>query len=569
MIADTLVCLLLVLGVVFGLSRGFVDRLGLAPGETVVAGAALSLVAAWLTAWAVFATGCPLAFYWALPALALASTAAGWRGLRRLVADPGARELLQGQLLVTAWCVGLLSFIKNHSGGAWMGDAQEHWQRALYFLRMWPHERLFIDLYQLPARPPLANVLVAAFLRMTRVDYAHFQVISTVLCSLAYLPVALLAGRFAGRTAARAATLLVMLSPLFVQNATYPWTKLEAAFFILCGVHFFLRVREPGPGRRVAALVCALCLGAAALTHYSAGPYLVVLAAAWLALGLRGGWSGGFGATTAVAALAGALVMAPWFAWSLAAFGWHGTFLSNSTVSMMQRVPGNLLVKMALNLRDSVIPPLLRGFRGTLFEQASPWGALRDQCFILYQLNLVLALGSAGCVVFLREAWGAAGRATPRDRAFWGFLLAGVAALSLAAYGDRDHYGTAHICLQSLVLLGLAFVASRWDRLGRAWKAALAAGLAVDFCLGIALQFAVEDFAIDRWLTPGRNLLEVSRSYNVVSQENLTEKIIAHDAYFSDILDVPPAFILVLLGAILGLALVRAGGTQASPATKP
>ena len=41
MIADTLVCLLLVLGVVFGLSRGFVDRLGLAPGETVVAGAAL------------------------------------------------------------------------------------------------------------------------------------------------------------------------------------------------------------------------------------------------------------------------------------------------------------------------------------------------------------------------------------------------------------------------------------------------------------------------------------------------------------------------------------------------
>jgi len=61
----------------------------------------------------------------------------------------------------------------------------------------------------------------------------------------------------------------------------------------------------------------------------------------------------------------------------------------------------------------------------------------------------------------------------------------------------------------------------------------------------------------------------VSRSYNVVSQENLAEKIIAHDAYFSDILDVPPAFILVLLGAILGLALVRAGGTQASPATKP
>jgi len=46
MIADTLVCLLLVLGVAFGLSRPIIDRFGLGPAETVVAGAALSLVAA-------------------------------------------------------------------------------------------------------------------------------------------------------------------------------------------------------------------------------------------------------------------------------------------------------------------------------------------------------------------------------------------------------------------------------------------------------------------------------------------------------------------------------------------
>ena len=83
--------------------------------------------------------------------------------------------------------------------------------------------------------------------------------------------------------------------------------------------------------------------------------------------------------------------------------------------------------------------------------------------------------------------------------------------------------------------------------------------------LGIALQFAVEDFAIDRWLTPARNLAEVSQSYSLVSQENLREKIIAQFAYFADILPTPPALVLRSWRAILGMALVRASGAPAAP----
>ena len=48
-----------------------------------------------------------------------------------------------------------------------------------------------------------------------------------------------------------------------------------------------------------------------------------------------------------------------------------------------------------------------------------------------------------------------------------------------------------------------------------------------------------------------------------VSQENLSEKIIAHLAYFADILPTPRALVLMLLGAILGMAILRARGTQA------
>src|SRR5580658_2849921 len=150
MIADTLACLALVLGVAFGLSRFFVDRLRLAPAETVVAGAGLSLIAAWGVAWAVFTTGAPLGAYWLLPALAAAGVAAGWRGTSRLAGDPLASDLILGQLIVTGWCVAWLSFVRNHSGGAWTGDWVEHWERAHYFLRAWPVDRPFYDIYALP-----------------------------------------------------------------------------------------------------------------------------------------------------------------------------------------------------------------------------------------------------------------------------------------------------------------------------------------------------------------------------------------------------------------------------------
>ncbi len=565
MIVDTLVCLLLVLGVAFGLSRPFAGRLGLGAAESLVAGAALSLIAAWAVAWAVFISGAPLSAYWLIPALAAAGLFAGRRSAATLLADPAARDLVWGQIIVTGWCVAWLSFVKVHTGGAWTGDSFEHWERARFFLRQWPRDRLFIEYYILPARPPLANVLTAAFMRMTTIDYAHFQVITTALCSLAFLPVGLLAGRLGGRSASRMAAVILMLSPLFVQNATYPWTKLEAVFFILTGLYFFLRVRDRDAGSGSAAVLCALSLGGAVVTHYSAGPYVIVLAAAWIAVGFGRKWDGGFLRLTLLCAGAGACVLAPWFIWSVAEYGWRGTFLSNSTVSMVAKNPGNPLVDMILNVRDSLVPPQIRGFTGKIFIQSSRWGALRDQCFLVYQLNPLLALGCVGWLAVVREAFRAARASSRRDRLFWTAMIAGFFLVSFTTYGDRDHYGIGHICLQSLVLLGLAFLASRWDGLSRPWRVALIAGWVIDFCLGIALQFAVEDFAIDRWLTPGLNIIEVSKTYTLISQENLLEKFMTHLAYFADILPTPPATVLVLLGALLCLALLRARRAPSLP----
>jgi 4-amino-4-deoxy-L-arabinose transferase-like glycosyltransferase len=561
MIVDTLACILLVLGVTFGLSLPFVRYFRLGAAESVVAGAALSLIAAWGFAWAIYISGAPLWTFGLLPVFAAASivlTSAGLRGTPRIALDPSARDLVVGQLIVTSWCVGWLAFIKSHSGGAWMGDSFEHWERAHFFLRQWPADRLFIDVFQLPARPPLANVLTAVFMRLTREDYAHYQIISAILCSLAYLPVGLLAGRFGGRSAARVAAVFLMVNPLFLQNATYPWTKLPAVFFILTGLYFFLRVRDDDGSSGRAAIACAISLGGAVLTHYSAGPYVATLALLWIVMGWQRAWRPPFPAMTAVAVLVGACVLAPWFIWSVTYYGWGGTFLSNSSVTTLGKWQGSHLVKIALNLRDTLIPPQVRGFSGTLFRQTSPWGTLRDQFFLLYQVNLLFALGSIGWIAVVREGWRESRLAAPRDRQFWVLALAGFVIGSIAVYGDREHYGITHICLQSVVLLGLGFLASRWEGIGPGCRVALVAGCVVDFCLGIALQFAVEDFAIDSWLNPGRPLAEVARTYSGVTQANLDEKIIAQMPYFSDTLTTPPALVLALLGAIFCMALLRA-----------
>ena len=565
MIAETLACLLLILGMAVGLSRPFIGLFRLSPAEGLVGGAAAGLVTAWLIAWAVFAAGAPLSWYWLPIVLSLGALAIDRRRIASMLRDRDAADLFAGQCLVTGWCTGWLAFVRSHSGGAWLDDWLEHWQRALFFLRQWPTHELFISTYLLPARPPLANVLTAVLLQATRADYAQFQVAMAGLCSLAYLPVGLLALRFGGRRAVRVAAVLVMLSPLFMQNATYPWTKLSAAFFILAGLYFFLRVRDGGPGSTGAAYLCAVCLAGAVLTHYSAGPYAAAIAASWIATGLVRGWERRFILTTVGAAALGAALLAPWFLWSGAVYGWHDTFLSNSSVTSLNRWAGSHAAKVLLNLRDTLVPSQVRGFSGQLMRETSPWGSLRDNAFLLYQVNLPFALGSVGVFALAREAARMWRASASRDRMFWTLLITGFVVLGVAVYGDRERYGIAHICMASVVLLGISFIASCWDGLETAWKWALGAGLLVDFCLGIALQFAVEDYAIDRWLGPGRSLPEMAASYNVVAQANLTEKIIAHLAYFADILPTPPALVLALLGLILLLALLRAAPRRGAP----
>lgn len=563
MLLSLLACLGLVFAILLGLAWPVAARLTLAPAEKIVASAALSLLGVFLFAWGVYTLALPLTALWIVPALAGAGLLSGWRSLREAFRDPGARELAIGQLFVTGWCIGWLSFVITYSGGGWALDWFEHWERARFFLERWPHDRLFLAFYPVPARPPLANVVTGAFLALTRIDFAHYQLLSTVFSSLVFLPAALLARRFGGGRGAgamAALAVLLMLNPLFLQNATFAWTKLPTALFVLAALYFFLRAHD-SDAPRPAATLFALCLAAGILTHFSAGPYAVALGLGWVALGRPRWRDRAWWQTTLLAGLTGGLVLTTWFGWSLATYGVQGTFFSNTSAILHDPTPGAQLARMALNLRDTLVPHFLRPVTSPILDQASTWGRARDWFFQLYQVNLLFGLGSVAWValwVVLRRAWRGA---APDRRVFWTGFAGLVIVLGVCTHGTRDVWGLAHICLQSLVILGLAVLAARWRELGSRWRTALVAGATVDFTAGIAFHFAVENYALDRWFPQGRSADEMMLSYTEAGRFNIAAKVQNQIAFFADVFAPAPALVLALLAALFALALLRAART--------
>ena len=554
-------CLLLFTLLTLGLGWPLAGRLPLAPLEKLVASLVCSLIALWLAGWLLYTCSLPWSLLWLLPPLAAAGLF--WRRseLVTLLRDHSARAGLLAQGLVTMWCLGWLSLVQNYSGGGWTSDWFEHWERALFFLHRAPADQLFLGLYPLTARPPLENIVTAACLHLTTEDFAHYQLFSTLLSSLVFLPAALLVTRWSPeRTAVAVLAVLFMVNPLFVQNTVFPWTKLPAALLVLAALHFFLRHHD-GHAPRVTALLFSTALAAALLTHFSAAPYALALGLGWLLWRPPGASRAEFVRITVLAAGAGALLLATWFGWAFATYGVSGTLSTNTSVTTVAADAGGQFLRVLLNLRDTLVPHFLRSPDPALIEQTSPWGYVRDWFFQSYQLNLPLAFGSVAWLAVLREAWRLQRTVPPDVRVFWagfGFVVIG---LGVAAHGARDVWGLTHICLQALVLLGLALLAARWRLLGRGWQRALIAGATLDLAAGIALHFAVQHHTLDRWLTPERTAMEITASYNPQTLKNLIGLMVNRLDTFHNVFAPPAALVAGLLTLLLLTALYRARST--------
>ncbi len=554
-------CLAIFLGVVFGLGLPLVPSLRLTSSEKIGAGAAAGIVVLYLFALLRYWLHLPPAVCLLAPALAAAAVAVRWRACRTLLQDPPARRMLAAYLLVAGWCLGFLALVRSYSGGGWALDWADHYDRARLFLDLWPARTALYGGDHLTTRPPLANAVTSVFLGLTGTEFGFFQVFTSLANSLVFLPVWLFAGRF-GRSAPRAQaalTVLFMLSPSVLENCTFAWTKLITAFFVLISLYFYLPALATGSWRRFAAAF--LFLAAGFLAHYSAGPYAVALVAAYF-VWQRPRWrQPAFWGNTVRCALPAALLLATWFAWAIGVFGVRQTFLNNTSVTESTAHSFRSFVhEKSLNLVHTLIPHPFRPVNHELIEQTSRLGYVRDYFFQLYQVSLPVMCGTIGGLTLLWLLWRSwrEARLRPADppRSFWLWFAACTIVLGTAAYGGIDAWGVAHLCLQSLIGLGLALLAARFDTLPRWWRLGLAAGATVDFILGGVLQFYLEDLYFSPAEVLRNRALFLLHEYGPSMWVNLWAKVL-HGYEFVGDWPISRLLLLTLLACLFALALHR------------
>lgn len=465
------------------------DRLR--PAEFLVGSVGLSLLLVYGATWAIYLLNAPRAAH---------SIVAGVNALALLGCLPILKNLLSSskelrRMLVSwgvfsAFSLVLLALVRTHSGGGWEGDWLEHYQRALFFLDHGARDTKFIEIWTLPSRPPVMNLIEAHVLASAGKSYPAFQVVSTLLSALVILP-ALLLTRFFTRAPQRLGVLaaLFVLNPMLAQNVTYSWTKLFAAFYALAGIAFYAAGIKLGS--RVRVVLGFAFLAGGVLAHYSIAPYFLFIAG-WEAV--RAFRSRGRALADAVwAAATSAVLLATWFGWSAATFGVRGTLASTSTVAQSARfTAGGLAWNAVRNVWWTLIPHALLDVDRSRIAQTSGWGRLRDAFFLTYQTNLVLGLGLGGALLLFFPR-----KSVAPVRAFWMALTAFVAITGIVVVSEVGTYGLAHLCLQALIVLGLAASACRWGALPAGVRRLAVVLFAIDFTFGIALQFALESLPMD------------------------------------------------------------------------
>jgi hypothetical protein len=485
----------------------------------------VSLILLYLASASIYLSGREWQGYgWFVTGFSLALLAASARDLWRIWGPPEVRKAVYGFAFLLLWTLILLLAIRHFSGGGWGTDWLEHFQRVLYFLHRFPKNSPIVEGYAIPARPPMMNLLGALFLAQAGDRFECFQLVFAFLNLLVFLPCFLILPALARGSRRRLVPLLALFtaSPVVMQNTSYPWTKLLAAFYVILALWFYVRGwSKGGAGRMTAAFVF---LAAGMLVHYSAGPYLVFLALHYLVALFsrrRNRWR-------ELAAIAGAagLLLATWFAWSFAVYGAHSTLASNTSVTPSQHVEGSNAAKIAANFFDTLVPHPLRGdAAAAVLQQPSALGYFRDYFFLIYQTNAIFGIGLlAGplALYLLYRNW----RGKRTRRGFWLALTAFCLVVGVAVHGERETFGVAHVTLQPLLLLGLCLVAGSFATMPRALAWIVVVGCALDFALGVAPQVLVENMEN----TPGQTVfagLALANGRPVIGQPD----ILSHRAW--------------------------------------
>lgn len=404
----------------------------------------ISGIVLYLAAGLIYVSGVSWNWAYLVTAICLIEVVRNGKELRRWGADPSNRDMLVGWLLLQLWIV-LVNLNIRHFA-IWIGDWQEHYDRALFFLQRWPVWSKVAGGYILPARPPMMNMIESLFMAQGGPTYDFYQAISGFLNAALFLAVAGLACDWSGRRMAKIVAALVALSPWFMQNDTYPWTKLYCTFYVVLGIWLY---------RRQFRMLALLMLTAGTLVHYSAA-----IVAAYVAIydlcTHRNQWR-----RIGACWLACTVLMMTWVGWALVTYGSQFVGSTSTAMEAEKHSRTELVQNFVWNAYLSIIP---RGFYpNTILHIAHsyiyPAVKVRDIFFLAYEPGLLWAWGVGGIVAMIWALW----HTRLTGRGFWiGFVvctyIGGLLAHTPLGF---DLGGIAHVVMQPIVWVGLAWLVSR------------------------------------------------------------------------------------------------------------
>ncbi len=501
----------------------FVRKLKLTPPETLCAAIGAAYVFIYLTSAIIYALHLPHFCYLVVSIICGLLTIICRRQWQALWKQPQTRWAIGSFGVLFLWTLVLLSMVRNYSGAYWSGDWIEHYERTTFFLDHDPKDTLFLGTYPLPARPPLMNLVAAHFLGQVGQHYEFFQIVCTFLNLMVFFPCWLImramVPKGGGKISRTALLFLLAASPMFMQNATYAWTKGLAAFYVIMGLWFYLRAwRKSDPVRMTMTF---LSLAAGILAHYSAAPYAVFILLHYVVFVLRGQkkrWQ-----EAAIAGICSAALLGTWVLWSLAMYGPDGTFASNTTIHDSSALSlAENAKKIGWNCFYTIVPhPFhmdLRRFQHE-FAQPNPWGVIRDYVFLCVQSTLVAAMGFVGGLVVLFQLWKTtfkAVRSTRDQRLFWLAFILTCTFGTIATHPTLDKFGVAHVSSQPLVYLGITFLAAGFFRLPRWLGYVVICGSMIDFLFGVFLHFGLQHVTVQ--LMDVKGALIVAPSMDLLNQ---------------------------------------------------
>jgi hypothetical protein len=387
------------------------------------------------------------------------------------------------------------ALLPQYVGSDWWGDWRMHYDEAQVFAG-----RLSIDTqwagagtYTLASRTPLFNLAAASALSGTGGEFPAFQTAAAALSSCFLPAVFLLLRDLFGERAGRLGLLLGALNLWLLHNAWFTWPKMLAAYFLILGLHFYLRWlrrrdADPAAARRWFFL-CWVSGLLGFLTHQVAAIYLGVLLLHAAALVLVGRAPRPRPRDLAVLAAAALLLVGPWYGWLVGRFGLHEV-LHSTPVTQMEREPMSALVyvgSVGYNLYASVVP---LGLVNALVEGPRTWDALYRGATAFYfsllpgalTLSLSLFLVAVLARNLLRPGRAAllAGLCWPEWSATWAFALLGV--VGAAALHPKTYtHGIAHAAFFPSVVVLAALAWGRLSRSPRPWAALVCAGMVGEF----------------------------------------------------------------------------------------